>query len=119
MYWEKSPACSCVMFKEWGSWRYFEELLSIITLPVYGPDDDRYVQGSGYNDVRKWYDLVAEYLRASYRAGTILTKDETMVFWTGVGVHLTFLPRKPTPVGVMLKTIGHKITVLVTSLRCW
>jgi hypothetical protein len=28
-----------------------------------------------------------------------------MVFWTGHGVHLTYLPRKPTPVGVMLKTI--------------
>jgi hypothetical protein len=58
---EKSPAYSCAMFKEWGSWRYFEEFLSVITLPEYGPVDDRYVQGSSCNDVRKWYDLVAEY----------------------------------------------------------
>jgi hypothetical protein len=35
------------MFTEWGSWRHFEESLRAITLPVYGPDDDRYVQGSG------------------------------------------------------------------------
>jgi hypothetical protein len=41
----------------------------------------------------------------SYRAGTILTIDETLVFWTGMGVHLTYLPWKPTSVGVMLKTI--------------
>jgi hypothetical protein len=47
MYWEKSLAYSCAMFKEWGSWRYFKEFLSVINLPVYGPDDDRYVQGSG------------------------------------------------------------------------
>jgi hypothetical protein len=38
-------------------------------------------------------------------SNTILVVDETMVFWTGQGVHLTYLPRKPTPLGVMLKTI--------------
>jgi hypothetical protein len=55
--------------------------------------------------VRKWYDLLAAYWRSSYKAGTILVVDETMVFWTGQEVHLTDLPRKPTPLGVMLKTI--------------
>jgi hypothetical protein len=55
--------------------------------------------------VRKWYDLLAAYWRSSYKAGTILVVDEAMVFWTGQGAHLTYLPRKPTPEGVMLKTI--------------
>lgn len=30
--------------------------------------------------------------------------DESMVFWTGTGeVHITYLPRKPTPYGIELK----------------
>lgn len=29
-----------------------------------------------------------------------------MVFWVGQGsAHLTYIPRKPTPLGIMLKTI--------------
>jgi hypothetical protein len=56
-------------------------------------------------DVRKWFDLLAETWRAAYHAGTTLTIDETMIFWTGLGVHLTYLPRKPTPLRIMLKTI--------------
>lgn len=28
-----------------------------------------------------------------------------MIFWVGTGdVHLTYIPRKPTPLGIMLKT---------------
>jgi hypothetical protein len=28
-----------------------------------------------------------------------------MIFWVGSAPHLTYLPRKPTPLGLMLKTI--------------
>lgn len=36
--------------------------------------------------------------------GDIITVDESMVHWTGTGeVHVTYLPRKPTPYGIELK----------------
>ena len=35
-----------------------------------------------------------------------MTADETMIFWQGTGsAHLTYIPRKPTPLGIMLKTL--------------
>jgi hypothetical protein len=30
------------MFPDWGTHRYFEELLSVFSLPEYGPDDPEY-----------------------------------------------------------------------------
>ena len=39
-------------------------------------------------------------------AGKYLVIDETMIWWTGLSSgHLTFLPRKPTPLGFQLKTV--------------
>lgn len=105
MYWEKSRVMHFPLFHEWGSWRYFEELLSIFHLPEYQPGDTEYLPDDPLQSVRKWYNILAEYWRENYKAGSIIVVDETMVFWTGQGVHLTYLPRKPTPVGVMLKTI--------------
>lgn len=33
--------------------------------------------------------------------------DENMIFWTGTGeVHVTYLPRKPTPYGIELKSLA-------------
>jgi hypothetical protein len=35
-----------------------------------------------------------------------LVPDETMIFWTGAGeLYMRYLPRKPTPCGIMLKTL--------------
>jgi hypothetical protein len=34
-----------------------------------------------------------------------------MIMWVGTGyVHLTYIPRKPTPLGIMLKTIVDATT---------
>jgi hypothetical protein len=103
MYWNslQDAIYNCPLFHEWGLHRYFEELLSVFSLPEYGPDDPQYLPEDPLQSVRKWYDLLAAYWHSSYKAGTILVVDESMVFWTGQGVHLTYLPRKPTPVGVI------------------
>jgi hypothetical protein len=53
MYWQQSSAYSCSMFSEWGSHRYFEELLSIFFLPEYKPDHPRYVPNDPLQSVRK------------------------------------------------------------------
>jgi hypothetical protein len=43
---------------------------------------------------------------AAWTAGTYIVPDETMIFWTGItGGHLTFIPRKPTSLGFLLKTL--------------
>ena len=35
-----------------------------------------------------------------------MTVDESMVMWVGTGdMHLTYIPRKPTPLGIMMKTV--------------
>lgn len=33
-----------------------------------------------------------------------------MIFWVGAAPHLTYLPRKPTPLGVMMKTLVCALT---------
>jgi hypothetical protein len=41
MYWNslQDAIYNCPLFHEWGLHRYFEELLSVFSLPEYGPDD--------------------------------------------------------------------------------
>lgn len=41
---------------------------------------------------------------AAWNPGNIITVDESMIHWTGTGeIHVTYLPRKPTPYGIELK----------------
>ena len=41
---------------------------------------------------------------SAWSAGNIITVDESMIFWTGTGeIHVTYLPRKPTPYGIEIK----------------
>ena len=43
--------------------------------------------------------------RKAWVAGSHLTVDESMIWWTGLtSGHLSYLPRKPTPLGFQLKT---------------
>lgn len=59
-----------------------------------------------FSKIREFFELCVSKWQAAYNPGTVLTADESMVFWVGTGsAHLTYLPRKPTPLGIMLKTI--------------
>lgn len=54
--------------------------------------------------------------REQVRAGLELTVDETMVFWVGISEgKLMFIPRKPTPLGFMLKTIVDTATGILLN----
>lgn len=54
--------------------------------------------------------------RDQVRAGLELTVDETMVFWVGISEgKLMFIPRKPTPLGFMLKTIVDTATGILLN----
>lgn len=47
-----------------------------------------------------------EQWRRAWHAGRAVTIDETMIWWTGLSTaHLTYLPRKPTPLGFQMKTL--------------
>ena len=55
--------------------------------------------------IRHFVDLCNAKWKQAWRAGTMLTVDETMIGYTGAGMqHQTYLPRKPIPQGFMFKT---------------
>jgi hypothetical protein len=53
----------------------------------------------------------------AWSPGEYLTVDEHMVFWTGTGeMHITYLPRKPTPYGVEIKSACCGMSNVVLNL---
>lgn len=60
----------------------------------------------GFSMMQPFLNDVADRWNESWCAGTYLTIDESMIGWQGAAsAHLTYLPRKPTPLGLCLKTI--------------
>lgn len=56
--------------------------------------------------------------REAWNAGTILVIDESMVAWEGAtSAHLTLIPRKPTPLGFMFKTLGCASSNILVNLE--
>ena len=75
--------------------------------------------GSLYHVAMRLIAAFNEKWRDGWTAGTYLVPDETMIFWTGSGeLHMTFLFRKPTPYGMMFKTLccGDSHIMLVAEL---
>ena len=59
-----------------------------------------------FEDVVPFLELCTAKWRGAWSPGTYLVPDESMVFWVGGGApHLTLIPRKPTPLGIMMKTL--------------
>lgn len=53
---------------------------------------------SGFNEVREWFNMMQEKLRASYNASTYIVPDESMILWVGKGdVHIRYSPCNPIP----------------------
>lgn len=50
-----------------------------------------------FSGICSWLNKCTETWRSAWTAGEELIPDESMIFWTGSGVHLTHMPRKPTP----------------------
>lgn len=77
-----------------------------------GEEIEGQVRASGYEDMPKSFDDITPFLemctkkwRGAWSAGTYIVPDESMIYWVGSGApHLTFIPRKPTPLGIMMKT---------------
>ena len=63
------------------------------------------IEPDGFDEVRGFLALCVQTWQAAFNAGTVMVCDESMLMWVGTGdVHLTYIPRKPTPLGIMLKT---------------
>lgn len=61
---------------------------------------------TGFDSVRGLLNLFNTTWQAAWAAGPELVIDESMMLWTGEGsAWLIYLPRKPTPLGIMLKTV--------------
>lgn len=72
----------------------------------------------GFKSMSYWFNACQEHWREAWHAGNYLTMDETMIMWAGVAsIVLTFLPRKPTPLGFMIKTCVDAKTGILLSME--
>ena len=94
----------------------FTDVMSFITFKRieavvhYKEDDLQKVVGEvgagedNHGWIRKWLHACNSVWVRAWEAGTFISLDETVVFWTGLGkVHPTWQPCKPSPLGVILK----------------
>ena len=60
---------------------------------------------NGFDDVREWLDKCCKRWQKAYEPSSYITVDESMIMWLGMSTaRLIYLPRKPTPLGFMLKS---------------
>ncbi|NBX97432.1 hypothetical protein EBQ81_01010, partial [bacterium] len=102
-------AATAQWYRETMSAETFKRIHAVLQVPQYPPDALEKVEEAGLGEdkfqwIRRWLHACNDSFKAAWEPGTYLTVDETMVFWTGMGpVHLTYIPRKPSPLGVMFK----------------
>jgi hypothetical protein len=88
------------------SFNRFKEINAVFEMPTRGePGSDP------FHPVRFWLEACTQRWQHAYSPGTVLVVDESMLFWTGLGAHLTYLPRKPTPLGIMFKSLCDASTI--------
>lgn len=75
---------------------------------------------AGFGAVAEWLSACTAAWRKAYRAGHQLVIDETMVYWQGASsAHITYLPRKPTPLGFCMRTLADCQTgILLNAELC-
>lgn len=125
MYWDlENELIKAALFNEIMPFHAFEKLLALIwqVLPKHevgeNMSDGRVCEENDrLKSVRKWFDIVQAHMRSNFVAGSVLVPDETMIQWTGPGPHLTHMPRKPVPLGVMLKTVCDAGTRVLLSME--
>lgn len=110
-------------FSEVMSYETFENILHVLSLPQYADDALEKVCDVGEGPdkmrwIRRWVHACNFASRAAWEPGTYVTVDETMVFWTGLGeAHLTYMPRKPSPLGVMFKVCNDSVSGVLLHME--
>jgi hypothetical protein len=112
-YWdEENGLARTDLFHEVMSWHAFDHLLAVLkdNLPRYQagallPDSRLASANDRLRAVRMLWNRMWEVARRVYSAGSLLVPDELMIKWTGPGIHLTHMPRKPCLLGICLKIV--------------
>jgi hypothetical protein len=79
--------------------------------------DESYLK-DGYGEIYEWVATCQAKWREGMEPGVYITIDETMCFWVGLtSGRLIYLPRKPTPLGVMFKTVCDVDTGMLISME--
>lgn len=89
----------------------FRKIRSVLT---FGPSDEASLRDDPWAFVRKLVDTFNSHRASSVSPGWLMTIDESMIAWRGqVGLlnpnkcpHRSWVPRKPEPLGVEVKTVG-------------
>lgn len=98
-------------FKAFMSYQVFKQYWKYLLFPGFveelPEEGDAPEHGDSlYQVALNLVDTFAATWRSAWNPSTYLVPDETMIFWTGAGeLHMTYLPRKPTPYGIMLKSL--------------
>lgn len=106
-YWPRhmGPLDAGLDFSHFMTMNRFNEIKSALTLPeggdgVFGP-------------VERFVSDCSKHWQRQYKPGRYLIPDETMIFWTGQGGHITHMPRKPTPVGICMKSMADSNRIIL------
>jgi len=105
-FWAGTDERSLSVIMTWDSFRKIKRVLSF---PTYDDDAQEKLDDMGAGPdrmafIRRWLHACNKQWKAAWEPGTHLVVDETMVMWTGLGAaHLTYIPRKPSPLGIMMK----------------
>lgn len=80
---------------------WFETMEQTFALPM---DETR--KNDPFKPTRRWWDALRDAFHAAVAPSWVLTLDESMVKWMGVGMPgLMVILRKPTPIGLELHTL--------------
>ena len=91
----------------------------------FGPSDQASLRADNWSFVRELVVLYNKCRDENYNAGWLLTADETMFAWRGkVGIlninkcpHRSWVPRKPEPLGVEMKTTGCALSGVMLRME--
>ena len=71
-----------------------------------------------YNSVKALQQAFCDRWQAAWTPGNVIVPDESMIFWTGTGeVHINYIPRKPTPYGIEMKTLACASARIVLQME--
>lgn len=100
----------------------FKKIRSVLS---FGPRDEQSLRVDPWAFVRPLVDQYNAHRQTHFIPGWLMTIDETMVAWRGmVGLlnedkcpHRSWVPRKPEPLGVELKTVGDSISGVMMRIE--
>ena len=103
----------------------YAEFKKIRAVLSFGPGDEASLRTDNWAFVRGLVDLYNKSREEQVTPGWLITADETMVAWRGQkGIlnitkcpHLSWVPRKPEPLGVELKTVGDALSGIMLRIE--